>query len=246
MLRHLISLPGSKSLLLWLLTESRQNTHPIPNPVVVPTAATSPFIPQNTTLQYTTLPHPPFQRPPPSAIPLVQVPSFAHYPSQVRYYQASIFQNYVTNSLQATSPSPTYLVSSSERLDSPQGSANNGTGLRQSPALSPIPSVQENASECERVRHNSEAQSISTETATETNHRRNNDHWQQHLIGQNPAYRNHNQQGIPGLPASIPTSQRYFPMSRVSSSHNLVGAGMVSQAIPFERPRKGFHICKDR
>lgn len=212
---------------------ARQNTHPIPNPVVVPTAATSPFIPQNTTLQYTTLPHPPFQRPPPSAIPLVQVPSFAHYPSQVRYYQA-------------TSPSPTYLVSSSERLDSPQGSANNGTGLRQSPALSPIPSVQENASECERVRHNSEAQSISTETATETNHRRNNDHWQQHLIGQNPAYRNHNQQGIPGLPASIPTSQRYFPMSRVSSSHNLVGAGMVSQAIPFERPRMSPMIARGR
>ncbi|CBY12632.1 unnamed protein product [Oikopleura dioica] len=212
-------IPTPRSLVVASDLFTRQNPHPIPNPVVVPTAATSPFIPQNTTLQYTTLPHPPFQRPPPSAIPLVQVPSFAHYPSQVRYYQ---------------------------RLDSPQGSANNGNGLRRSPALSPIPSVQENASECERVRHNSEAQSISTETATETQPRRNNEYFQQHLIGQNLAYRNLNHQGITGLSTSIPTSQRYFPMSRVSSSHNLVGAGMVSQAIPFERPRMSPMIARGR
>ena len=221
---------------------SRQNQPPLPNPVVVPTAATSPFIPQNTTLQYTTLAHPPFPRPPPSgAIPLVQVPSFAHYPSQVRYYQVFSFSNiYSLFTFKATSPSPTYLVSSSERIDSPHGSVNNGHGLRRSPALSPIPSVQENTSECERVRHNSEAQSISTETATETQPRRQADNCQLHMSSQNPAYRNINQQGIPGLPTSIPTTQRYFPMSRVSSSHNLVGAGMVSQALPFERPRNGF------
>ena len=187
-------------------------------------------LPHNTTLQFANFTAPPRQpplpthlQPPPlnGHIPLM-LANNGPYHSRVQYYQA-------------TSPSPTtYLVSSTERrIDSPMSHVTS-PGYLHSPTSSPISSARENDSECERVRRGSESQLNHTTTAES----------EEHQLCEQPMHQprgmcpmSHNSANAVRYAPNPRHGPHYSPYTRVSASHNLVGAGFVSQSMAIEPPR---------